>query len=388
MARSAAQKRKPRRYRSLLWRWAAQLGRRPKKLELAPLPNVGSGQVSVTRGGHATMLIRYSDQTVLCDPVLTRTCRGMARINAVGLSRETIEQVTLVLISSLEPDHLHPKSLAELPRSATVVLPSGGASELSELGFHRVVELKAGSGFNQGEVHVISADGTLGSLIYVLYGDGPSVLFCGGSGYSDVFKELSTHYRPDISLLPIGGYCPSSFRTRHLSPLDALKAFDELHSRVMIPHRYGTFTLSYERLDDPSQWLAELIRERGLERYVEPIEVGESRLFVPPRTRMDKNDVDDIQNDVNDDIQNDVNDDIQNDVNDQETSPPSEVGDRASSVAPPNPHALDKKEPPSNRVSPKERATTNENSIVSDHSGLLHVDWDEIEVDLNAELES
>ena len=31
--------------------------------------------------------------------------------------------------------------------------------------------------------------------------------------------------RPDIALLPIGGFWPRSFRARHMSPLDALYAF-------------------------------------------------------------------------------------------------------------------------------------------------------------------
>ena len=53
----------------------------------------------------------------------------------------------------------------------------------------------------------------------------------------------------------------------------------------MVPHRYGAFALSYETLEDPERWLAALVAERGLERYVEAIDIGFSRLFVPPRGR-------------------------------------------------------------------------------------------------------
>ena len=50
----------------------------------------------------------------------------------------------------------------------------------------------------------------------------------------------------------------------------------------MIPIRYGSFALSYERLNDPKRWLTELVAERDLEDYVVPIANGESRIFVRP----------------------------------------------------------------------------------------------------------
>jgi hypothetical protein len=67
-----------------------------------------------------------------------------------------------------------------------------------------------------------------------------------------------------------------------MSPLDALYAFEDLRARVMVPIRHGTFALSYERMNDPERWLAELVAERHLERFVVKLAAGESRVFVPP----------------------------------------------------------------------------------------------------------
>ena len=42
---------------------------------------------------------------------------------------------------------------------------------------------------------------------------------------------------------------------RHMSPLDALYAFEDLRARLLVPIHHGAFALSYERLDEPARWL-------------------------------------------------------------------------------------------------------------------------------------
>ena len=118
----------------------------------------------------------------------------------------------------------------------------------------------------------------------MLRGDGPTVYYCGASGYHAGFGDIGRRHWPDVAILPIGGYSPRSFRKRHMSPLDALYAFEDLRARVMVPVGYGTFALSYERMNDPERWLSELVAERHLERFVVRLETGETRVFVPPGT--------------------------------------------------------------------------------------------------------
>src|SRR5213075_2362280 len=97
--------------------------------------------------------------------------------------------------------------------------------------------------------------------------------------------DIGIRHQPDIVLLPIGGFLPSSFRERHMSPLDALYAFEDLRGRLMIPIHHGAFALSYERIDEPARWLEDLVAERGLAAHVRILAPGESELFVTPGTR-------------------------------------------------------------------------------------------------------
>ncbi len=285
--RRAARKRRIRRYRSLVLHWMARSLRRPKRAKIAPLPSVEPGQVGISFAGHATVLIRYADLNIVCDPMLGRWVGAVKRAQMPGLSPADLHDVDLILIGHTSADHLHRKTLAALPRSATVVLPQRTAQRVSDLGFGRVVELGVGESIRHRSVDVFSTPVRHGrdaaALSYVIRGNGPSVYFCGQSGYFSGFAEIGRRYRPDIAMLPMGGYSPLSFRERHMTPLDALYALEDLQSRVMIPIRHGTFALSYERLDDPSRWLADAVRRRDLEPFVVELAPGESRVFVPPK---------------------------------------------------------------------------------------------------------
>jgi L-ascorbate metabolism protein UlaG (beta-lactamase superfamily) len=281
-----ARRRRIDRHRSLLLHWLAAWFRPPRRPVHAPLPPVASGQVSVTFAGHATALVRYPQLRIVCDPMLGMWAKGVKRAVRPGLSPAELGDVDLVLISHDHADHLHRPTLQRLPRSATVIVPPGTAQQVSDLGFARVVELSVGHAVADAGVDIAATavrHGDAAAVAYVIRGDGPSVYFCGDSGYFSGFAEVGREHRPDIALLPIGGYAPLSFRDRHMTPLDALYAFEDLGSRVMIPIHHGAFALSYEKLHDPQRWLAQLVRERDLDRHVIELQPGESRLFVPPR---------------------------------------------------------------------------------------------------------
>jgi len=248
---------------------------------------VGSGQVAISYAGHATVLIRYPDLKIVCDPMLGRWVGAVKRAQMPGLSPADLHDVDLILIGHTSHDHLHRKTLAELPRSATVVLPQRTAQRVSDLGFGRVVELGIGESIRFHSVDIFTTPvrhrQDAAALSYVIRGNGPSVYFCGQSGYFSGFAEIGRRFRPDIAMLPIAGYSPLSFRDRHMTPLDALYALEDLQARVMIPIRHGAFALSYEQLDDPARWLADVVHRRELEHFVIELAPGESRVFVPPR---------------------------------------------------------------------------------------------------------
>jgi L-ascorbate metabolism protein UlaG (beta-lactamase superfamily) len=274
----------------LLLHWAARFFVPPASAKHSPMPEVRPEQVAICFAGHSTALIRYRNLTILTDPMLGSWCKGVRREVAPGISPAECSDTDLILITHGAPDHLHEKTLAKLPRAATIITPPRTAHRVSQLGFARVIELRPDQSVEHRRVDIAAVAVQHGSkaepaTAYIIRGEGPSLFFCGAGGYSDTFSRVGEKYAPDIALLPIGGYSPRSFRRDNMSPLDALYAFEDLRSKIMIPIRHGSFALSYERVHAPGRWLAELISERNLDGYVVPMSPGESRIFVRPEAR-------------------------------------------------------------------------------------------------------
>lgn len=273
------------RYRSLVGHWIGGWFRAPRPTPREPIEPVAAGKLAITFGGHATVLARYATLGIAFDPMLGNWVGGVRRAIEPGLAPTDFNDVGLVLISHRHADHLHRATLKRIPRAATVVVPTGAAAALSRLGFARVVELQAGIDLELRGVQVTAAATSHGGsdlargLSYVVRGDGPSLYLCGDSGYFSGYADLGQRFAPDIAMLPIGGFMPASFRDRHMSPLDAMFAFEDLRSRVLIPIHHGAFALSYEKLEEPVRWLQELATARGVADQIRVLEAGETARF-------------------------------------------------------------------------------------------------------------
>ncbi|HJZ84817.1 MAG TPA: MBL fold metallo-hydrolase [Polyangia bacterium] len=271
--------------------WARQMVRPPRPAVRAPLPPVARGQLGVTFVGHSTVLLRYHDARILTDPNLGRWLLGLRRAWEPGLEPAQLTSLDLVLVSHAHHDHLVRPSLRKIASGATCVVPPRCADLVDDLGFARVVELPLGESFRLGTVEVTAVPARHWGLRllgdykrrgyggYVVCGDGPSAYFAGDTAYFSGFAEIGRRFRPHVALLPIGAYQPPSFRRSHMSPLDAIYAFEDLGARLLIPIHFGSYPLSYEPLDDPPAWLRELARTRRLEQEVRILGNGESQLL-------------------------------------------------------------------------------------------------------------
>lgn len=281
------------RYRSLVGHWVSRWFRPPHPARHEPVPPVQQGQVVVTFGGHATVLARYPSLSIAFDPMLGRWVGGVRRAVEPGLAPGDFDEVGLVLISHRHADHLHVPTLKKMPRkTATIVVPTGAAGWVSSLGFARVIELQPGADLELRGIQVIAYATAHGAgdlargLSYVVRPSpdtatvrAPSLYLCGDSGYFSGFADIGDRFAPDIAFLPIGGFYPQSFRSRHMSPLDALFAFEDLRARLLVPIHHGAFALSYERLDEPARWLVELAAQRAVRDHVKVMAAGQTEPF-------------------------------------------------------------------------------------------------------------
>jgi len=260
---------------TLSLRWlATALGRLGAGTELVPalpIPRPPAGTASLTFVGHATVMITTARTRLFTDPLFERSFYGLRRAKEAGIHAGDVDDVDLLLVSHAHRDHLSPASLRRVLKDVPIVVPPRCGPLVARLGFLDIKELAPGSIFNFADVEITAVpvrhsggSGHRGACGYVIKAQDTCFYFAGDTGYFSGFAEIGRRFHPDVAILPIGGYEPAGFRDEHLSPLDALQAFDDLGARVLVPIAHGSFPLSYEPLDAPAAWLRGLARDRKL----------------------------------------------------------------------------------------------------------------------------
>jgi len=240
-----------------------------------PVPRPAPGTASLTFVGHATVMITTARTRLFTDPLFERSFYGLRRAKEAGAHPGDVDDVDLVVVSHAHRDHLSPASLHRVLKDVPIVVPPRCGPLVARLGFLDIKELAPGAIFNHADVEITAvpvrhsgASGLggahRGACGYVIRAQDTCFYFAGDTGYFSGFAEIGRRFNPDVAILPIGGYEPALFRDEHLSPLDALQAFDDLGARVLVPIAHGSFPLSYEPLDAPAAWLRGLARERKL----------------------------------------------------------------------------------------------------------------------------
>jgi L-ascorbate metabolism protein UlaG (beta-lactamase superfamily) len=220
-------------------------------------------------------MITTARTRLFTDPLFERSIYGLPRAKEAGVHPGDIDDVDLVVVSHAHRDHLSPASLRRILKDVPIVVPPRCGPLVARLGFLDIKEVAPGVSSTHGDVEITavpvrhSGAGSLGGARrgacgYVIRAQDSCFYFAGDTGYFSGFAEIGRRFHPDVAILPIGGYEPAIFRDEHMSPLDALQAFDDLGARVLVPIAHGSFPLSYEPLDAPTAWLRSLARERKL----------------------------------------------------------------------------------------------------------------------------
>lgn len=254
-------------------------------------PDVG---LSVLWVGHATVLIQMHDKVILTDPVFTETIGLIAkRLTEPGLDAGAISRLDAILISHIHFDHFSYSSLDLLPRTARLVVPSGGIPYTPEFGFAGLHAARAWQtieldGLRITPVPVQHFGGRYGFDAswnaeptwtgYVIQYRGVTIFFAGDTGYHpEYFKEIGRRFRIDVALVPIAPIEPRDFMSRvHTDSPEALRIMDDVGADLLIPIHYETFFQGLEpQASYAKQIMERLIGERSLNERVRILEIGE-----------------------------------------------------------------------------------------------------------------
>ena len=254
---------------------------------------------TVTWIGHATVLLQLDGVNLLTDPhwgprASPVSFAGPKRLQAPGLAFEDLPPIHVVLLSHDHFDHLDLGTVKRLAaeRDPVFVVPLGLKRWLEGEGITRVVELDWWQEFEYRGLRIVCTPAQHFSqrspwdsntrlwASWVVAGAARRVYFSGDTGYFDGFREIGERLGPfDLVAVQIGAYMPPAImRFVHLTPEQAVAAFQDLRGRTLLGIHWGTFDLADEPLDEPpARMLAEAARRAVPLERAWILKLGETR---------------------------------------------------------------------------------------------------------------
>lgn len=186
----------------------------------------------VTWFGHAAFKIELAGTTVLVDPFLDKN-------PSAPVKASDIVEVDAVFVTHDHGDHLGDAFSICRNTKATFVATVELADYAEQSGVANVAGLNIGGSFVVKKVkfsvvqalHTASKGAPTG---VVVEGGGKSVYHAGDTGLFGDMRLIGELYKPDLVLLPIGGYYTMGAR-------EAAEAVKMIGAKVVIPMHYKTF---------------------------------------------------------------------------------------------------------------------------------------------------
>ncbi|MCK9862229.1 MBL fold metallo-hydrolase [Paenibacillus sp. ATY16] len=232
---------------------------------------------SLTWVGHSTFFIQLAGKNMITDPVWAGQMAFQRRLTPPGLPIEEVPPVDIILISHSHYDHLHIQSLRRLQGSKLLLVPAGLRTKLRLKGFTNVRELHWWESVVIDGIRITFVPSqhwtrrNLWDMNSSHWGGWvmepadknslePTIYFAGDSGYFSGFREIGSRFDIDVALMPIGAYEPEWFMgPQHVTPEEALQAFEDTGAKWFVPMHYGAFKLAD---DTPREALDRLANER------------------------------------------------------------------------------------------------------------------------------
>jgi L-ascorbate metabolism protein UlaG (beta-lactamase superfamily) len=243
--------------------------------------------------GHASFFIRLAGFNILIDPVFYNVPL-IKRFTPFPIDPALLKGLDYVLISHNHLDHCDKRSLelvaANNPQTTyltglkmeRLLHKFTGSEKIQTAGWYqqyvtddriRICYLPARHWTKRG----LRDENSQLWGAFVIQGGGKTIYFAADSGYGSHFADAGRVF-PDIDycIIGIGAYKPEWFMAQsHVSPADAVKGFNDMHARVMIPMHYGTFDLADEPMGEPIAQLLKLEQQGLIQGRLENSTIGE-----------------------------------------------------------------------------------------------------------------
>lgn len=181
--------------------------------------------------GHAAWLVSFSKTRVLIDPFLTNNPKA-------AMKESDVKDVNYIMVTHNHMDHLGDAFAISKRTGAKIVgmfelsamRTEHGLSEDHFIGMNKGNMTKFGD-ISMGLTAAVHSGNECGVLVS---GNGKTIYHAGDTALFGDMKLIGELYKPDVALLPIGGFFT-------MSPKEAAVAAKMIGAKYTIPMHFGTF---------------------------------------------------------------------------------------------------------------------------------------------------
>jgi L-ascorbate metabolism protein UlaG (beta-lactamase superfamily) len=282
----------------------------PKRRPEFPLPvesprdawrSAAESGLRITWLGHSTLLLEVDGHRILTDPVFGERASpvsfaGPKRFHPTPVALRELPPLSAVLLSHDHYDHLCATTMTELARSDVPVVTSlgvGAALETLGIPANRITELDWWESWTipNGDLTFTATPAqhfsgrsfadrnrTLWSS-WVMASERHRLFFSGDTGHTDEFLDIGQRFGPfDVAMLEIGAW-HAAWGAIHLGPENAVRAFEQVRGKALLPIHWGTFDLALHPWNEPAETLLAHAGPKGLRVLTPPL----GRAFEPDR---------------------------------------------------------------------------------------------------------
>ncbi len=218
--------------------------------------------------GHSTLILELSETRILTDPIFGNASPFpglMKRFQSSPIRREELPPIDCILISHNHYDHLEASTIRALRKDNTpLIVPKGLGATLEFWGIsrERIHELAWDESISIGAITITATPARHYSgrglrdrhqshwNSYILDDGLHKVFFGGDSSYGTHFRDIGElHGGFDLVLLEIDAW-NELWPDHHMFPHEALRATQELNSRLFMPIHWGVFDLAMHPWDE------------------------------------------------------------------------------------------------------------------------------------------
>ena len=190
--------------------------------------------------GHAAWLIEFKNVKVVIDPFLNGN-------PTASMKPEDLTNIDYVMVTHNHQDHVGDSFNIAKQNGSKFVAMYDTAAIAQQSGVQNIIGMNKGSMRNLGniEVALTNAIHSGNESGIVLRADNVTIYHAGDTALFKDMELVNKLYKPDIALLPIGGFFT-------MGPNEAVEAVKMIAPKVTIPMHYNTFE---QIKQDPSKFL-------------------------------------------------------------------------------------------------------------------------------------